>query len=67
VLRVTDRRSGQVLGWITRQPPAKLRGHEDKLPGPEAADVLVRDEPATDEPGWTVRADPDPEPETEVA
>jgi hypothetical protein len=64
---VTDRRSGQVLGWITREPPAELAAHVAKLPA-EASDQLHGDdEPAVlpaQDPGWTVREDGlDPAPE----
>jgi hypothetical protein len=57
VIRVSDLRSGEVLGYITRHPPAELSEHEHLLPpAGEAADALGPDRerlPGT----WTVRLD----------
>jgi hypothetical protein len=59
IIRVSDLRSGEVLGYVSRSLPAELAGHEAGLPGPrEAADSLG--------PGpspWVVRRVPEPQAE----
>jgi hypothetical protein len=60
IVRVTDRRSGEVLAWLTRTPPAELAGREHMLPDPQETDALgPDDEPVPVPPpgAWLVRAD----------
>jgi hypothetical protein len=57
VIRVSDLRSGEVLGYITRHPPAELREHEHLLPpAREASDALGPDRDRVPD-TWTVRLD----------
>jgi hypothetical protein len=68
IIRVSDRRSGEVLGWLMRRTPHEVAGREHLLPDPrDAADDLgAWDErpalPAEPSP-WVVRQAPEPEPE----
>jgi hypothetical protein len=71
VIRVTDRRSGEVLAWLTHTSPAELAGREYMLPDPQETDALgPDDEPAPEPPSgaWVVRLDaPADDREAEVA
>jgi hypothetical protein len=63
-IRVSDLRSGEVLGYVTRHPPAELSGHEHLLPPADVSDAPGPDaELVVPEPAWVVRLDgPEPEP-----
>jgi hypothetical protein len=62
IIRVSDLRSGEVLGYVSRQVPAELAGHEAALPGPGVTDDLrVWDEPPPEPSPWVVRQVPERE------
>jgi hypothetical protein len=56
-IRVSDLRSGEVLGYVTRHPPAELREHEHLLPGPDEASDALGPPPVPPPGAWVVRAD----------
>jgi hypothetical protein len=61
IIRVSDLRSGEVLGYVTRRPPAELAGREAALPDPRAAADSLGPEPPPEPSPWTVRQVPEPE------
>jgi len=63
IIRVSDRRSGEVLGWLMRRTPHELAGREHLLPDPHDAadDLRVWDERPDLSPEplpWVVRREP---------
>jgi hypothetical protein len=69
ILRITDRRSGITLGYITREVPPALLGLEGALPDPHEADDHLGpdDEPEPDPSPWVIREDVAPELDPEAA
>jgi hypothetical protein len=61
IIRVSDRRSGQVLGYVTRRPPAELAGREEWLPGAREAADSLGPEPPPEPSAWVVRQVPEVE------
>jgi hypothetical protein len=61
-IRVSDLRSGEVLGYVSRELPAALAGLEASLPDAGQADDSLGPEPPPEPPdGWIIR-EPEPDP-----
>ena len=68
IIRVSDRRSGEILGYLMRRTPHELAGRIRELQDPhEAADDLriwdERPELPAEPPAWVVRQVPEPQAE----
>lgn len=58
-IRVSDRRSGEVLGYLTRSAPAALAALDGALPDPRESADSLGPEPVPEPGDWTVREVPE--------